>query len=87
MIMATVVIFGEKLAFISLKIIFVLCVTLIQTTVVPAGQCEHHEDRLSNVPSIVSKVKKKVTIALTTLIYIYFKKHHIWVFKKCKCES
>lgn len=87
--MATVVIFGEKWAFISLKIIFVLCVTLIQTTVVPAGQCGHHEDRLSNVPSIVSKVKKKVTIALTTLIYIYiyFKKTSNLGIKKCKCES
>lgn len=39
MIMATVVIFGEKIwPLLSFEIMFLFCVTLIQTTLVPAGQ-------------------------------------------------
>lgn len=71
MIMATVVTFGGKLAFIFFcNNFFFYALTLIQTTLVPAGQWTWWWMTFK-CAFIISKMKRKVTIALTTLIYTF----------------
>lgn len=83
MIMVTVVIFGGKLAFIFFFLYFVF---KRNTDTNNTGPC-----RTMDIMMIDSQMclhnkwkKKKVTIALTTLIHI--KTSHLCI-KKCKCES